>query len=154
MAVSQATYPTTMPIGLPGQSASMVNHNEVTKLCDTVAGIGFGLAVTRNAANKNKGVVLGGALAGFIGISLVDVAVMVADKYSQHENMAVKTTGDIFALAKEAVAAGDPVYYDTATGEFWMSADASRQGPVPSAQWTLGAGSGGVGIITLGIQKG
>jgi hypothetical protein len=133
----------------------MVNWNAITRLCETVAGIGFGLAVTRGAGDK--GAVLGGAdVAGFLGVTLEDKTLVRAesatvDKYPRYANMGVCNAGAVFVKPATNVAAGDYVYFDTATGEF--TNDDTDIGPVPGAMWETTANSGGIAVISLGIPR-
>jgi hypothetical protein len=70
MPAIQTTYLARHGVAVEGQIADSVLNNIVTRYCETVAGIGFGKAVSRGA--KDKGVVIGGTLAGFEGISVQD----------------------------------------------------------------------------------
>ena len=102
-----------------------------TGLCETAAGIGFGLAVSQGAGDQ--GVILGGTLAGFRGISVRDVTLGAGvDVYPQTSNVGVLTDGQIWVVPAAAVAAGDPVHFDAATGAL---SNAGGQGPIKGARW-------------------
>jgi hypothetical protein len=151
----QTTYPTSLAIGRAGQAASMVNWNTITRLCETAAGIAFGLAVTRGTGDK--GAVLGGSdPAKFLGISLEDKSIVrkegeTVDKFRQYDNMPVCNQGEVFVKVASNVAAGDYVYFDTATGE--LTNDDTDVGPVPGAMFESAASSGGIAKVSLGIPR-
>lgn len=155
MPAVQTVYNERMAKAAAGMRANMTNDNVVTRICETVAGIGFGLAVSQGAGDK--GAVLGGA-DSFNGISVRDVTVMPAadgttDKYRRYANMSVMTLGDIWVKAKGTVNADDPVYWDATTGELSATDTTDSVGPVAGARWKTSATNGLLAIVTLGIQK-
>jgi hypothetical protein len=143
MVAVQTSYPTTMP-HWPGEGFEphMAGYNNVTGIVETAAGIAFGRAVSQGTLDKQ--VILGGTK--FRGITVLDqfraptVAIPVMDKYLYRENCAVKTLGPIVVKNNSggAVAAGDEVFYDPATGLF-----ANTKGAVAVAAPTFsGTGNG------------
>lgn len=157
MPAVQTTYPTTRARGLVGSWMNMENWNSITRLVETAAGIGFGLAVSRGTGEKQA--ILGGTTAaGFLGVSLRDITLIAAagqtvDKYPQYANMGVGTLGKIWVSPLEAVAVGDPVYFRTADGRFGKTAGAGIVGPVAGAYWETAAGVDGLAAVSLGIQR-
>lgn len=131
----QTTYKTQMDLPRPG-SIHGSDYKTDTAICETAAGIGFGLAVSQGS--DDRGVVLGGALAGFRGVSVRDVAVGVPpvggtfDVYRQYGNMSILTRGFIYVTPAVAVAKGDPVHYNTSTGVF---TNTGGIGPITGARW-------------------
>lgn len=124
--VVQTNYFPTIRPGFAGMIADMTNASVNTRICETAAGIGFGLAVGQGTGDK--GVVLGGA--SFVGISIKDITMNgvpldprsntlgTLDTYPQNFNMGVMTRGHIWVQPMGIVAAHGNVYYSTSTGQF------------------------------------
>ncbi len=131
----QTTYNERME--LPRAGTVTMDKKVDTGICETVAGIGFGLAVGQGTGDK--GVVLGGALAIFRGMSVRDVTLFDAvtpDEYQQYQNVGVLTDGKAWVVPFEAVAAGDVVHYNATTGRFGK---AGGSGPILGARWVTSA---------------
>ncbi len=100
-----------------GMLASEINWSADTRIVETAAGIGFGLAVSQGVADR--GCILGGS--AFVGITRADPTIAVAsgltvDKYPQYDNAGILVMGDIWVSPDNAVVAGEAVYYSTTTG--------------------------------------
>ncbi|MGL4968468.1 MAG: structural cement protein Gp24 [Inquilinus sp.] len=151
MAVVQNSYSETMRPAVAGMVANLTNADADTRIVETAAGIGFGLAVGQGAAAK--GAVLGAAVAaGFVGISIRDVVLdpRDGDIYRQGASSAVLTEGDIWAVTGGAVAAGDNVVFEAATGILSsLPADATHFA-IAGARWMTGAANGGLAVVRLG----
>lgn len=117
--VTQTQYSERMPIGYEGQMQGS-DYDTVTGIVETVAGIGFGKAVSQGVGDK--GIVLGGQSEDFIGITIKDITLVHLladiDKYSQYENAGVMRRGLMYVVVGVAVGNGDAVHYDAATGAF------------------------------------
>jgi hypothetical protein len=143
----QTTYDTGLSAPTPG-SIGGSDFNSKTGICETVAGIGFGLAVGQGSADK--GVVLGVGT-GFLGISIRDVAVGAeVTKYPRYGNMGYISRGQIWVLAGAAVGAGDAVHYDAATGAISNSGGNT----VPGARFVTSGANGARVLIELGANAG
>lgn len=144
----QTEYTEQMQPPSPGTVAGS-DYGSKTGIVETAAGIGFGLAISQGSLS-DKGVVIGGALAGFLGISIRDVTAKPAasdpDKYLQYDNLGYINRGQIWALAGAAVAAGDPVYYNATTGAL---SNTGGEGPIPGARWVTSAASGARALVEL-----
>jgi hypothetical protein len=141
---TQSTYQENLDVARPGLLVGC-DFNADTGICETAAGIGFGLAVGQGSADK--GVVLGGALAGFRGISVRDVALGAeVDAYPQYGNVGVITRGKVWVTVAAAVAAGDPVHYVSATGAFTNTGDI---GPILGARYVTSAAQDGLAQVEL-----
>ena len=130
----QTTYVENIPSPPPGTvSGSGETVDAFTGNCETEAGIGFGLAVSRGtiATFGDNAVVLGGALAVFRGVSIRDVT-LGQDEYARYNNVGVLRKGMIWLEPAVAIVAGDPVHYVSATGKFTNTGDI---GPVKGARW-------------------
>lgn len=115
----QTTYPTSIPVGYPGMPATMHGWDADSMIVETVAGIGFGLAVSKGTSEKQ--IILGGTAAGFKGVTYRDITTVnnaSADVYPRYAVAGVMLRGDIWVLVKEAVLQTDAVAFDTATGKF------------------------------------
>lgn len=146
MAVVQSTYNERQPAAVAGMIANMNGSKVDTRIIETAAGIGFGLAVSQGSADK--GAVIGGALADFVGLTVRDVTLVHAtpDKYAQYDNAGIMSEGDMWVTAGAAVSAGDPVHYNATTGAL---SNTGGSGPVVGARWMTSAASGELAVVRL-----
>lgn len=147
----QTSYSERISPPSPGTIAG-ADYNTHTGNCETSAGIGFGLPVSQGTGDK--GVVLGGALADFLGITVKDITLVASasefvDKYEQYKNVGYIGRGQIWVLASVAVSAGDPVHYVSATGAWKMSGDI---GPIVGARYVTSGGAGDRVLVELGAK--
>lgn len=126
------------------------DYNTDTGVVETAAGISFGKAVSEGAAAG--GVVLGGTLASFLGVSLRDVSVDPndSDKFAQYRNAPVCRRGKVWVTVAEAVAVGGDVYFSGSDGSWGDTNASSKLGPVKGARWATAAGSGERALLELG----
>lgn len=138
----QSTYSERMAPPGPG-TLSGSDNDTITGLCETAGpgGIPFGRAVCKGSLS-DKGVVLGGAtIANFRGVSLKDQTLGAEqDVYLPPNNVNILRRGQVWLEPSEAVAANDPVYYNSSTGVFNKT---SGVGPVKGAYWVTSCGEGG-----------
>jgi hypothetical protein len=139
----QTSYSENMPVALVGQPA-IPDYEADSRIVETAAGIGFGLAVSRGTGER--GVVLGGTQ--FAGISLRDITIEgdTADEYADKSNIGVMVKGQVWVNAVDAVDAGDDVYFDNATGALSNAGDTKIDGAV----WESSALAGGLAKVRLG----
>lgn len=111
----QSSYGRYMSAGVVGAIADMTTYDGDSRICETEAGIGFGLACSQGA--EDNGAVLGGSL--FVGISVRDITLVhdTADEYAEGDNMATAFRGDIWVQTKTTVVPRQKVYYNSSTGE-------------------------------------
>jgi hypothetical protein len=140
--VVQSRYTPMQKKGLPGLIVDEAGYQTSTRRCDSNA-IGFGVAVSDGLDGT---AILGGD--ALLGITARDVTLngvtldpvgnappAQADVYDRYRNMAVLTRGHIWVQPANAVAAGDPVYIDYATGDIGNSASGrSATGYIEFAQ--------------------
>lgn len=143
----QSTYIRYLLPAENGMLASSVNWAADTKICETVAGIGFGLAVSQGSADR--GAILGGT--AFVGITrkditLPNVSTPGPDIYQRYDNMGVLTMGDLWVVAEGAVVAGEAVYYNTTTGALGHSGGTK----IEDARWMTSAAGGALAVVRLG----
>lgn len=149
----QSTYQERMD---PGRAGLVVgaDWNADTGICETAAGLAFGIAVSQGSADK--GVIIGGTRLGFRGITIRDVTLEVSqsDKYNQYQNVGVLTEGKIWVAPSHSVVANDPVYFVAATGVL-TNQSGGNQGPINGARFiTTAAGTGDLALVELsGYQR-
>lgn len=121
MPAVQTTYNATLAPAVAGAQATMIPATLISRNVETVAGLGFGVAVAQGATDKGI-VAFGGAANKYVGITLLDRSARGTaanpDFFAQCESARVMTIGDIWVNASVQVAAGDPVYLVAATGLF------------------------------------
>lgn len=150
MAVVQNSYAENIGKGRPGMVATMNPSDADTKICETAAGIGFGLACGRGS--DDKGAVLGAAAAAaFVGISIRDVTLesSQSDKYVQYQNMAVLKRGVIWVTAGGNVQDGQDVTFNTSTGVLSSIAADGSNFQIPGARWLDTVSSGDLARVEL-----
>jgi len=144
------TYPHAAAVaGMPDG----LNYDDDTGVVETAAGIGFGLAVSQGT--NDLGVIIGGTVAGFRGITLKDVTLEASqsDLYAQYQNCAIRQEGKVWVKVNETagVAAGDPVYFSPTTGLLYkgIATDATALGPLLGARWVDSAILNGLARVDL-----
>jgi len=155
-AVVQSTFPEYMRAGVPGMINRMVAYNAVSRSCDTATGIPACRAVSQGT--WDGGAVIGGTLIGFLGITILDPTIVVPagsglapETTPQYAELGVLTSGEIFAVAPVAVAAGDPVHFIAADGTL---TNTGGIGPIPGARWKYARPTiGDLNVVQLGIQR-
>jgi hypothetical protein len=124
------------------------DFNTKTGIVETVAGIAAGLAVSQGAADK--GVVIGGLLADFLGVSIRDVALGASvDVTPRYKNLGYISRGQIWVTPSVAVTVDDPVHYVQATGAF---TNTGAIGPIVGARYVTSAAAGERALIELGAR--
>ena len=143
-AVVQAAYGDRLEPAVAGMIANMTTDNRSTRNCESAA-IGFGLAVGQGT--EDRGCVLGGTLATFVGVSIRDITLIheTADQYEEGDNVGVFTQGEIWVQTTVATSPTDVVHYDATTGEFAIS---GGSGPIVGARWMVSRAAG-LGLLRL-----
>jgi hypothetical protein len=151
MAIVQSTYTELQPIAHAGMLASS-DHSVDTRICETAAGIGFGVAVSQGAADA--GAVIGGASAAvFVGITVQDMSIendpSNSDEYPRYSNMGVMTRGEIWVVTGGIVTAGADVTFASTTGVLSSAATSASQFAIAGARWMTSAASGALAKVRL-----
>lgn len=151
MSIVQSTYVENQPIAQAGMLASS-DHSVDTRICETAAGIAYGVAVSQGSADA--GAVIGGASAAvFVGISVQDMSVendpANSDEYPRYANMGVMTRGDIWVVTGGIVAAGGDVTFASTTGVLSSAATGGSQFAIAGARWMTSAASGALAKVRL-----
>lgn len=145
----QPTYGANIAAGYPGMPATMTGWDADTRLIETVAGIGFGLAVSQGTGER--GIIIGGTAAGFIGVTYRDITLIptaaLTDAYPRYANAGVMVRGDIWVSPFEAVALGDPVYFAGATGRFGKTVSGNQL--VAGGRWMMAGALDGLAILRI-----
>lgn len=144
MPAVQTTYGTDYAAGFPGMVANSEAFNSITRICETVAGIGFGVVAARGASDKTCKV--SAAAARPLGITIADPG-QPGDLYARYANVAILTRGVIFVTCGEDVAQGDPVYFVPGTGALMKTASGNIA--IPNAVWDTTTLSGGLAKMRL-----
>lgn len=152
MGTTQTVYNERMA---PPQPGVVQGPGEVeTGIAETASpGIPFGRAVSQGSLS-NQGVILGGTVAGFRGVSVRDVTLrgdtgsVNLDHYLPPDNVGILVDGDIWLEPREAVAANDPVYFVAATGIFSQNATGAL-GPLKGCRWKTSCGVGGRAVMSI-----
>ena len=146
MAIVQSTYSENIAIASPGMPAD-ADYSAATKICETAAGIAFGVAVQRGTSD-NEALVGAAAATEFVGVTIRDIT-QSADKYSQHENMGVMQRGRIWVTVGGDVSAGENVTFDASTGVLSSATASGSQFAITGAVWETSASSGGLAKLYL-----
>ncbi|RVH65398.1 hypothetical protein CN198_21280 [Sinorhizobium meliloti] len=154
MATYQTTYTNAPPKGLHGQIASEEKCNKISRTVEHLGGVRFGQPVQRGAADH--GVVPFAAGGEFIGIAVLNPAVpadvLVPDSYPRYFTGAFMTMGTMYVTAGATVAAGDPVYYVTATGRYTNTDNTGANPAIPDAFFEASGTNGAIVQISLGLR--
>lgn len=147
----QTSYDINMAAGLPGLFYGIAPRDVVSRAVETVAGIEFGLAVSRGT-DKEKQIVLGGT--DFLGITVRSLdkegqRTTGAIQWDEKETAPVLRTGYIYAICTSGCAAGDAVKYVNATGVLDSGAAAAGETALDNAKWETAAAAGSVGVIRI-----
>jgi hypothetical protein len=145
----QTTYTRYLKPGQNGMLADEINYAADTRIVETAAGIGFGLAVSQGVADD--GCIIGGSV--FVGITRADITLaradvtpaLTVDVYPQYDNAGILVMGDIWVFCYGNVAAGAAVTYDTTTGKLGAAGTT-----IEDARWMMAAaGSAGTPILAV-----
>lgn len=153
MSVVQSTYSQTIADAVAGMPAD-ADYSADSRICETAAGIAFGVAVSQGSVSA-KGALIGGASAAvFVGVTIRDKTLLIAsgetvDKYQDNDVMGVMYRGDIWVTVGGDVVAGGDVTFAAATGVLSSASAGGAQFAVSGARWMTSASSGGLAILRL-----
>jgi hypothetical protein len=146
MAIVQSSYIENMAIALPGMPAD-ADYTAASKICETAAGIGFGVAVQRGTSD-NEALIGAVAATDFVGVTIRDVN-RAEDEYAQYDNMGVMQRGRIWVTVGGDVVAGDNVTFSATTGVLSSAAASGSQFAITGAVWETTASNGGLAKLNL-----
>jgi len=148
----QSTYTENLAVAFPGMRANLVPETVITRTVKN-AEMGFGVVAVQADGDFNVTTIEDAATAdpgGYVGISVRDQSADPGEPngYLENANAAIMTKGTIWVNAYEAVDAGDPVYFVTATGLLGKTTGSSTQ--IPNARWETSTSGAGLAMIRLG----
>ena len=147
---AQTSYSINQGVALAGQLYALAPHDIVSRKVETVAGIEFGVAVSRGT-DKNTQCVLGAA--DFIGITVRDVAREGSAsgdiKYSETETAGVLRNGYLWVTCPSGATAGAAVKCNSSTGVIDAGTAGAGETQLDGAVWDTTAAAGEVGVIRL-----
>ncbi len=154
--VAQTTYEIKQPIAYAGLLFAQHPHDIDSRAVEGVAGIGFGVAVSRGT-DADKQIVAGGD-STFFGITIRSldqegVANTGAIKWDEKEQAGVLRRGYIWAVCPTGCVPGDLVNYVDATGILDSGAAVAGETLLDDAQWETTTAAGELGIIKLESTK-
>lgn len=129
------------------------DYDTISRSVETVAGIGFGLAVAQGT--NDKGCILGGTTTTFLGATVRDITLEgdQDDTIDQYQEASVMRRGSMAVSPSGDVLAGGAVYFTAATGRF--SSTSGGNVLVKGARWETTALADGFAVLYLsGLQRG
>jgi hypothetical protein len=143
----QTTYTRYLLPAQNGMLASAVNWTADTRIVETAAGIGFGLAVSQGVADA--GCIIGGS--AFVGVTRADQtlpqagSITTIDVYQQYDNAGIFVSGDIWVNCYASVTPATAVVFEAATGKLGIAGTS-----IPDARWmTTAVGSAGTPVLAV-----
>jgi hypothetical protein len=146
MPAVQTTYGTVHSPAVEGMVANMEDHNVITRVLESAAGIGFGKIAMRGTVDGT--IKVSAAASDYLGITVLDTT-QAQDSFLQYANVPVMTKGVIWVTAGATVVQGDPVYYVPATGVLTNVDGGGANTLVPNATWDSSAASGALAKLRL-----
>lgn len=152
---AQTSYEINQPVGYAGLVYAQAPHDIVSRYIETEAGIPFGVAVSRGTDTQNQ-VVLGGV--NFTGITIRSldkegVAYTGDVQWNFREAAGVIRNGYVWVVCVSGCNPGDPVKYNSVTGEFDSGAAASGETQLDDAQFDTAAAAGELAVLRLNSLK-
>lgn len=148
---AQTSYSIKQPKAYAGLIYAQAPHDIVSRLVETVAGIGFGVAVSRGT-DKERQIVAGGT--DFLGITIRSLdkegaANTGAIQWNETESAGVIRDGYIWAVCPAGCNPGDAVKYTNATGVLDAGAAAAGETQLDGATWETVATAGELAVIRI-----
>jgi hypothetical protein len=148
---AQTSYEIKQPKAYAGLIYAQAPHDIVSRLVETVAGIGFGVAVSRGT-DKERQVVVGGT--DFLGITIRSLdkegaANTGAIQWNETESAGILRDGYIWATCPAGCNPGDAVKYTNATGVLDAGAAAAGETQLDGATWETVAAAGELAVIRI-----
>ena len=140
----QTSYAERHGVATPGLIADQVPNTRISRTMES-ASAGFGLAVSKGTADR--GCVLGGTLAGFLGVTVKDITLIPTttsnqDLFLRYQDTNILSDGQVWVSPETSVADGDVVFFDATTGRFGASRGTA------AAAAASGTGNSGDGTYT------
>ena len=148
---AQTSYSIKQPKAYAGLVYAQAPHDIVSRDVETVAGIGFGVAVSRGT-DLERQIVAGGT--AFLGITIRSLdkegaANTGAIQWNEKEAAGILRDGYIWAVCPSGCNPGDPVNYVNATGVLDSGAAVAGETALDGAQWETVAAAGELAVIRI-----
>lgn len=148
---AQTSYSINQRVALAGMIFALHTRDVDSRVVETVAGIDFGVAVSRGT-DKEKQIVVGGT--DFLGVTVRALDAegtqgTGAIKYKEKDTAAVLRSGYIWVLCNGGATAGQAVKFVNATGLFAAGAAGAGETNLTGAKWETTTADGEVGLIRL-----
>ncbi len=148
---AQTSYSIDQGKAYAGLIYALAPHNIVSRSVETIAGIGFGVAVSRGT-DADSQIVVGGA--AFLGIAIRSlehegVANSGDIKWDQNETAGVLRNGYIWAVCPSGCVPGNAVNYVRATGVLDSGAAVAGETSLDGATWETTAAAGELAVIRI-----
>lgn len=148
---AQTSYARNIPVAYAGLIYALAPHDNISRDVETVAGIEFGVAVSRGT-DKERQAVVGGT--DFLGITYRDLgregaANTGAIKYSEKETAGIMRKGYIWATIPTGGNPGDSIKYNNTTGVLDVGTAGVGETQLDGAQLDTVAAAGELGVIRL-----
>lgn len=153
----QTSYTANFPKGQMGQIANEEKYNAVSRSVQTANGLPFGYPAGRGTLDHTC--ILYAAGGKFMGLVVKTMApehrqpggVIITDGYPQYATAALMTEGQMYAVVNTAVAAGDAVYWNAASGRY---TNVNTDVAIPNARFdTTATAAGQIVEISLGNHR-
>lgn len=150
---AQTSYSIKQPLAYAGLIYAQAPHDVVSRMVETVAGIGFGVAVSRGT-NKERQIVAGGS--DFLGVTIRSLekegAANTGDiQWNEKEAAGVLRSGYIWVVCPAGCNPGDAVKYTNATGVIDAGAAGAGETAIANAKWETVAAAGELAVIRIGV---
>lgn len=148
---AQTSYEIDIPKAYAGLIYAQAPSDIVSRLVETVAGIPFGVAVSRGT-DLERQIVLGGT--NFLGITIRSLdqegaANTGAIQWDETESAGVMRWGYIWAICVAGCNPGDSVKYVNADGTLTSGAPAAGETALDGASWETVAAAGELAVLRI-----
>ncbi len=149
---AQTSYAIQQAVAYAGLLYAQAPHDIISRDVETVAGIGFGIAVSRGT-DKDRQIILGGDDT-FIGVTIRDLARegaanTAAIKYSEKESAAVLRDGYVWVVCPSGCVPGDQANYVDATGVIDSGAAGAGETNIVGATFETTAAAGELAVLRI-----
>jgi len=148
----QTSYSINQAVAYAGMLYAQAPHNISSFAVETVAGIGFAVAVKRGTDSEQQCDLAGSA--DFVGITLRSLdreasANTGAINYSRYETAGVMRKGYVWAVCPTGCNPGDSVKYTDDTGVLDAGSAGAGETQLDGANWETTASAGGLAVLRL-----
>ena len=148
---AQTSYDIRQGKAYAGLIYAQAPHDIVSRSVETVAGIGFGVAVTRGTDADKQ--IVPAASADFLGVTIRSLeqegGEAGAIKWDVKETAGVMRSGYIWAVCPTGCVPGDAVNYADGTGVLDSGAAGSGSTSLDGASWETTAVAGELAVVRL-----